>query len=204
MSESAWFREVLERELRPWVSLSIEQIARLHEHYQLLVRWNERISLTSVKPGAEMVIRHYCESLFLGIHLPAAEQVRIVDLGSGAGFPGIPIAILRPDWHVTLVESVQRKAVFLRESARGLPNVSVLGERAEQIKGSFDWVVSRAVHSEDVLKNIPRVSHKVGLLAGETGLGRLKNFPSIAWVEPIRLPWGDRRFCVFGTFHVKH
>jgi 16S rRNA (guanine527-N7)-methyltransferase len=200
----AWFGEVLERELGDWGRLSPEQIEQLSAHYLVLERWNERISLTSVKPGVEMVVRHFCESLFFGINLSAGEKARILDIGSGAGFPGLPMAVLRPDWAVSLVESVQRKSVFLREASRHLHNVTVLGQRAEQVKAGFDWVVSRAVHPEEVLRNLPRLASKVGLLLGETNLSLLKSFPAIAWGEPIRLPWGDRRFCVFGEmFHVK-
>jgi len=72
--------------------------------------------------------------------------------GLGAGFPGIPLAIFRPELQVTLIESHQRKAVFLREAARGLSNVLVIAERAESVNESFDWVVSRAVAVEEVLR----------------------------------------------------
>jgi 16S rRNA (guanine527-N7)-methyltransferase len=198
MPVPAWFAEVLHRELRPWLTLSDEQVTEFHKHYQLLEHWNERINLTSVKPGVDMVVRHYCESLFLGAHLPAAHGASVADIGSGAGFPGVPMAILRPKWQVSLVESVQRKSVFLREATRGLKNVSVLARRAEAVQQSFDWVVSRAVHPKEVLLNVPRLAPGVGLLLGEANLRLLETFHAIAWGEPIRLPWGDRRFCVFG------
>jgi len=196
----AWFGDVLRRELSPWVQLSAIQIAQLYEHYQLLERWNEKINLTSLKPGVELVVRHYCESIFLGEQIPASGGApRLADIGSGAGFPGVPIAVLRPEWPVTLVESNQRKSVFLREAARHLKNVSVLPERAEVVKADFEWVVSRAVNPEDLLVNIPRLGSKVGLLLGEVNYLALRKFTSIAWSDPIRLPWGDRRLCVFGV-----
>lgn len=205
MPVPAWFAEVLERELRPWLSLSHQQLTDLYTHYQLLERWNERINLTSLKPGVEMVIRHYCESLFLGAQLPVAgDAALIVDVGSGAGFPGVPIAILRPRWQVTLVESVQRKAVFLREATRHLKNVAVLAQRAEDVQGHFDWIVSRAVHPKDILANLPRLASRVGLLVGETNFQALESFKTIAWSQPVRLPWGDRRLCMLGEFHVEH
>ncbi len=116
-----WFRALLEKELQPWLTLSHDQVRHLWEHYEVLLRWNERINLTSIPPGEEMVLRHYCESLFFAAHLPVAPPaMSILDMGSGAGFPGVPLAILRPDSRVTLLESHQRKAVFLRESTRGL------------------------------------------------------------------------------------
>jgi 16S rRNA (guanine527-N7)-methyltransferase len=195
-----WFQELLERELRPWLTLSSEQIRRLWEHYELLLRWNEKINLTSIHPGEEMVIRHHCESLFFGAHLPVApEASSILDFGSGAGFPGVPMAILEPRWRITLLESNHRKAVFLRESTRRLPEVSVLVERAESVERGYDWLVSRGVDPGDVLKNVPRLAPRVGLMLGEDDFFAVREHPGIAWSEPVRLPWGDRRLCVFGV-----
>lgn len=162
------------------------------------------MNLTSVKPGPEAVIRHYCESLFFAAHLPAASDVvRVLDLGAGAGFPGIPMAILKPHWRVTLVESHKKKAVFLRESVRTLANVSVISERFENVSETCDWVVARAVESATILAHVPRLAPNVGLMLGEDDFSILRRDSSVAWAEPVRLPWGDRRICVFGTFHVK-
>jgi 16S rRNA (guanine527-N7)-methyltransferase len=193
-----WFSNLVRGELRPWLSLSDQQVVQLHTHYQHLVRWNERMNLTSLKPGIELVKRHYCESLFLGAHIPNSGEARIVDIGSGAGFPGVPIAVLRPDWRVTLVESVQKKAVFLREATRHLENVSVLGQRAGDVPEGFDWIVSRAVHPADVLAEVPRLAPRVALLMGESNFKTLEGFATMAWSPPIQVPWGDRRLCVFG------
>ena len=159
------------------------------------------MSLTSVKAGVEMVTRHYCESLFFGANMPG-EAESIADIGSGAGFPGVPIAILKPECKVSLVESNQRKAVFLRESTRSLDNVSVLAKRAEDLTERFDWVVSRAVDPMTVLGLTPSLATNVGLMIGEDDFLGLRELPNIAWAEPIRLPWGDRRICVYG-FHVE-
>ena len=195
-----WFAELLEKELRSWLTLSEDQLRRLWEHYEILLRWNDRINLTSIPPGEEMVIRHYCESLFFGAHMPVtSEMASILDLGSGAGFPGVPIAILRPTWRITLLESHQRKAVFLRESSRGLPNISVLARRAESVPGRFDWVVSRGVDPREILKNVPRLAPRVGLMLGEDDFSAIQSFPDIAWSKLVRLPWGDRRLCVYGV-----
>ena len=199
MSSPRWFAELLKKELQPWLTLSDDQVRHLWEHYEILLRWNERINLTSIPPGEEMVIRHYCESLFFGAHMPVApDAMSILDLGSGAGFPGIPMAILRPSWRITLLESHQRKAVFLRESARGLPNTSVLARRAESASGRFDWLASRGVDARDVLKNIPRLAPRVGLMLGEDDFSVIQSFSAIAWSNLVRLPWGDRRLCVYG------
>lgn len=194
-----WFRALLEKELQPWLTLSDDQIRQLWEHYEVLLRWNERINLTSIPPGEEMVIRHYCESLFFAAHLPVAPPATsILDMGSGAGFPGVPLAILRPDLRITLLESHQRKAVFLRESTRGLPNISMLARRAESVSGRFDLLVSRGVDARDVLKSIPRLASKVGLMLGQDDFSVIQSAADIAWSVPVQLPWGDRRLCVFG------
>ena len=196
MPAPPWFAELLKGQ-----ELSSEQLSLLFEHYQLLERWNRKMSLTSVTAGAEMVIRHYCESLFFGANIPGeagAIPQTIADIGSGAGFPGVPIAILRPDCKVSLVESNQRKAVFLRESTRSLNNVSVVAKRAEDLSERFDWVVSRAVDPKAVLALTPRLAWKFGLMVGEDDFLELKKVPNIAWAEPIRLPWGDRRVWVYG------
>src|SRR5271165_1621206 len=143
------FAELLLRQLDSIVSLSPAQISSLHSHFELLLKWNQRINLTSVRSSEEIITRHYCESIFFGVHLPdAPDGSRILDLGSGAGFPGVPMAVLRPGWGITLLESHQRKAVFLRESTRGWSNVSVAAQRIEAVSARFDWLVSRAVKLE--------------------------------------------------------
>jgi 16S rRNA (guanine527-N7)-methyltransferase len=197
MPVPGWFSEILERELADRVSLSDDQLTRLYEHYALLERWNKRISLTSVEPGEETVVRHYCESLFFAAHLPNS-AASIADIGSGAGFPGVPIAILKPDWKVSLVESNQRKSVFLREATRSLANVSVLAQRAEQLSSVFGCLVSRAINPKEVVALIPRLAPKIGLMLAEDDFLDLQSTKHIAWSELIRLPWGDRRICAFG------
>src|SRR5258708_36943879 len=167
MPVAAWFADLLRRELQGRVDLSDAQVAQLHEHDELLQRWNRKINLTSLTSGPEAVVRHYCESLFFAANLPVTQKARIADLGSGAGFPGVPMAILRPGWTIALIESHQRKAVFLREASRGLGNVVVLANRAGDVEISFDWLVSRAVDPKDVLRNTPRLAPHVGLMLGE-------------------------------------
>ncbi len=131
------FREILERELSGLVPLTETQISQLEQHYDLMMRWNRRMNLTSIRTVEEAVTRHYCESLFVGSHLKLPEASTLVDVGTGAGFPGIPIAILHPEFKVSLVESHQRKAVFLREATRQLPTVRVLGVRIEASTETF-------------------------------------------------------------------
>ena len=195
----AWFSELLHHELIRWLCLSEAQVSQLYQHYDLFMRWNKRMNLTTVKPGPETVIRHYCESLFFSAHLPAGQDtISVLDLGSGAGFPGVAMAILNAGWKVALVESSQRKAVFLREATRHLPNVSVLAQRVEEVSRYGDWIASRAVDPLEVLRNVPRLAPNAGLMLGEDDFSSLRSDSRIAWDEPIRLPWGDRRLCVYG------
>jgi 16S rRNA (guanine527-N7)-methyltransferase len=98
------FADLLRQRLAGIVELSPGQVEALEAHYRLLLRWNRTLNLTSIRKIEEAVERHYCESLFLGTHLPQ-DLLRIADIGSGAGFPGFPVAVLRPDCSVTLIES---------------------------------------------------------------------------------------------------
>jgi len=201
-----WFSDLLHHELSQWISLSDLQLMRLYHHYDLLLRWNQRMNLTTVKPGPDMVLRHYCESLFFSAHLPSVEpEISVIDVGSGPGFPGIPMAILKPHWRVTLVESNQKKSVFLRESTRQLKNVSVRAERMESMEEHADWIVARAVDPAKVLAMAVRLASNIGLMLGEDDFSTVGSDSRIAWAEPVRLPWGDRRLCVYGsTLHVEH
>lgn len=142
------FREHLVSLVKGFCQLSSFQLDQLEQHYDLMLHWNKTINLTRIE-GEEAVERHYAESLFLGTCLPTG-SLRIGDVGSGAGFPGIPVAILRPELDVSLIESHQRKAVFLKEATRELPNVPVIAKRAEDVEARFDWVISRAVSWKDL------------------------------------------------------
>jgi 16S rRNA (guanine527-N7)-methyltransferase len=174
------FESLLKSEFLPYGHLGPRELSLLRQHYDLLHRWNQKMNLTRIESLEDVVRFHYCESLYLGQYLPQG-PLCIVDIGSGAGFPGIPVAILRPECQVDLVESNGRKAVFLREAARNLPNVRVLSGRAEDVTGRYEWLISRAVKLEDVL--------------------RLELAPNIAVLgaDGESLPWGQFR----ALFHMK-
>jgi 16S rRNA (guanine527-N7)-methyltransferase len=190
------FADLLRDRLAGIVELSTEQLAALEAHYQLLELWNRRLNLTSIEGIESAVERHYCESLFVGQALEPGSQ-SIADIGSGPGFPGLPLAILRPNCPVTLIESHQRKAVFLKEASRRLSNVRVLAKRAEAVDEAFDWVVSRAVSYADLSGSLQRLAPKVALLTGSEAppLGDL----GYIWLPEIRLPWGKQRFLRVGN-----
>ena len=192
------FREILDRELSGLVTLTETQISQLEQHHDLMMRWNQRMNLTSIRTVEEGVTRHYCESLFVGSRLNLPQGSTLVDVGTGAGFPGIPIAILHPEFKVSLVESHQRKSVFLREATRQLPTVRVLGSRIESITESFNLLLSRAVEINTLLPLLPKLATNAALMLGEGDIKELKSTSAWKWQEPIKLPWGDRRYLLFG------
>lgn len=122
--------------------------SRLLRYIELIAKWNSTHNLTSVRNPESMITRHMLDSLVI---LPHVSGPCIVDVGSGAGFPGVPVALARPKWQVTLVESNQKKAAFLLQTVLelGLSNVSVKQGRVEKIKleNKVDTVVSRAFSS---------------------------------------------------------
>jgi 16S rRNA (guanine(527)-N(7))-methyltransferase RsmG len=149
--------------------------------------------LTNLQGVEEIVERHYCESIFLAVHLPVG-ALTIADVGSGAGFPGIPVAIVRPECRVSLIESHQRKSVFLRESSRELRNVQVLPERADNVNTRFDWVICRAVRFSDIERPVSALSGRLAILG-------TKQPPAsrFTWNSPVQLPWGHQRYMWLGT-----
>ena len=171
-----------------------DQALALFRHYELLRRWNHKMSLTALRDPDEIVVRHYAESVFFASQMPDTPAgSTIADVGSGPGFPGIPMAIVQPDWRMTLIESNQRKAVFLREATRQLGNVDVIGERAERVRAGFDWIVSRAVSPGQVLALMPKVAPRVGLLISRPELDEI----GFVLSKCVPVPWADGLVCAY-------
>lgn len=128
------------------LELAADAPARLLAYLELLAKWNRAYNLTAVRDPAEMVARHLLDSLAV---LPFVHGTPLADIGSGAGLPGIPLAIAQPDLAVTLVESNGKKARFLREAVRTLPlpNVTVRETRVQDAVGPFATVTARAFAS---------------------------------------------------------
>jgi len=199
MSEDSRFKELIVRDLEGTQELTVEQLNKLFCHYERLKHWNRVVNLTSVLDLETGVTRHYSESLLVSLVLPCAPTT-VADIGSGAGFPGLPLAVLRPDCHFTLVESNRRKAVFLREATRGFPNVSIVSGRAEDLDETFGWIVSRAVRPREVLRLAPRVSCHFALLVGGREWERLESIREFVWDSPLRVPWSRESFLVCGHY----
>lgn len=142
-------RTALERGLQQ-LALAVPPGAcdRMMAYIALLAKWNRTYNLTAVRDPLAMVSHHLLDSLAVLPHLPLPAGARVADAGSGAGLPGIPLALARPQWQVALAESNQKKAAFLRQAAieLGLGNVEVHEGRVEawQPQAAFALVISRA------------------------------------------------------------
>lgn len=122
----------------------IEQFTKLEELYK---EWNEKINLISRKDMDSLYEKHILHSLGIAKVMEFAPKTKVLDIGTGGGFPGIPLAILFPEVHFTLVDSIGKKITVVKEVSEGvgLTNVNAIHSRAEDIKGQFHFVVSRAV-----------------------------------------------------------
>jgi len=146
------------RLLEPFgLNLSSDQVAQLIAYLELLLRWNKKINLTAIRDAETCVSRHFGESLYLGRWVTL--NGKLLDIGSGAGFPGLSLKIIFPDLSVTLLEPVAKKRVFLKEVARvcGMSLVEVRPERLEdfacgQPPPPYDAATARAVgHLEELV-----------------------------------------------------
>ncbi len=148
--------------LAPYLTPPAIILPQLSAYLDLLLKWNARTNLTAIRDPEEIVRRHFGESLFAATHLPAAQT--LLDFGSGAGFPGLPIQLLLPNLQVTLAESQNKKATFLREAIRILGlKTEVWAARVETMPETrtFDIVTLRAVDNmaAALAGATPRIRH---------------------------------------------
>ncbi len=149
------------------VEMADGMYGQLEAYLELLVRWNARTNLTAIREPEEMVRRHFGESLFAGGVLAriSGRQGKVLDLGSGAGFPGVPMQVLLPDLRVTLAESQGKKVAFLREVVRVLGlGAEVWAGRVEAMEAGrrFDAVTMRAVDRMGAMEAVARERLRVG------------------------------------------
>ena len=167
---------------------------QLAAYLDLLLKWNARTNLTAIRDPETIVTRHFGESLFLAAHLP--QQTRtVLDLGSGAGFPGIPLHLLRPDLAVTLAESQGKKSAFLHEVIRSLNlTTKVHARRAEDLVTTdhFDLVTLRAVDKMTVALKLARALGTEQLI-----LTTQANLPAFSAHVTYRLPASAEGILVF-------
>jgi len=197
--------------------LNSSQLTAVSTYLDLLLRWNAKMNLTSLRDPAEIITRHFGESFFLARQAVAAgREVTCVDVGSGAGFPGLPLKLYRPRVRLTLVEAQYRKAIFLREVIRALDlaGAEVFAGRAEEMAANptpaADLVTMRAVERfEEVLPVAARLvrqdQNEVGragalaLLIGAAGADRIAQLlPGFRWGEPMLVPQSSGRLLLLG------
>ena len=203
----------------PLTALQLDQIST---YIDLLLRWNSRVNLTAIRTPDEIVTRHFGESLFAARHLfprsaaspaaspnlsPAGNPTRLLDLGSGAGFPGLPIKIWAPDIPVELIESNNKKVAFLREVIRALTltTIDVTAVRAEDSPTGHARVVTlRAVDRfAQILPTAIRLlspGGRLALLISESQLREATRLaPTLHWSPSTQIPNSKARILAIGS-----
>jgi 16S rRNA (guanine527-N7)-methyltransferase len=191
-----------------------EMLPRISMYIDILVRWNARINLTAIRDPEEIVTRHFGESFFAARYLfpdtalAKADDslVRVADVGSGAGFPGLPIKLWAPGVALTLIESNQKKATFLREVARALnlTDIHIQNVRAETLDpAQYDVVTLRAVERfSDVLPVVAQIlapSGRVALLISSAQEDTARSaLPGLIWQSPLPVPASRSRVLLLG------
>jgi len=170
----------------------------------LFLRWNARINLTSIRDEEGILSRHFVESIACARALPAGIST-LLDFGSGAGFPGLPIALCRPEIAVTLAESQGKKAAFLREAVRVLGvTLMVHSGRAESLTTQFDCVTLRAidkmVRAVQAAANLVRPGVWLALMTTTAALPTLKASAgaNFTWTAAPLFPGNDNRLLALG------
>lgn len=178
--------------------------ARFAAYVSLILRWNARMNLSAIRDEEGILSRHLIESIIVARNLPI-EIRTLLDFGSGAGLPGIPIALCRPEIAVSLAESQGKKAAFLQEAVRVLGiSATVHGARAETLTSTFDCVTVRAVdrmaHAVGVAATLVAPAGWLALMTTESDLETLKAAAGTAfeWQEQVRLLGSERRLIALG------
>ena len=139
------------------IELNSEQIEKFYNYYLLLIEWNEKMNLTAITEANDVILKHFIDSLTICKYIP--ENARIIDIGTGAGFPGIPLKIYREDIEMVLLDSLNKRITFLDEviNKLNLKKIQAIHGRAEELarnikyRESFDVVTSRAVANMSTL-----------------------------------------------------
>jgi 16S rRNA (guanine527-N7)-methyltransferase len=184
-------------------TLPPETSTKFATYLALLQRWNAKTNLTAIRDEEGILSRHFMESILCAQNLPQ-KIVSLLDLGSGAGFPGIPIALIRNEITVTLAESQNKKSAFLREAVRTLGlQTKVHAGRAEQLQQTFDCVTLRAVDNMEqaIQAAIARLNPN-GWLALLTTISEASTIqsthPSLNWQSALPLPKDTNRVLLLG------
>ena len=191
------------------ISLNTQQMALLEIYLQLLMRWNQKINLTSIRDEGECVTRHFGESLYISRYENWTGGTKLLDIGSGAGFPGLALKLIFPGVEATLLEPVAKKRAFLKEVIRacGMEKVSVRPERIEEMTGAtelYDVVTARAVGSvADTIAGASKVLMERGKLhlwlSGRQSEELPREGLAFEWVRKIHISLSRDREIVTGV-----
>src|SRR6266481_1780039 len=200
--------DIINKALREFnIEAQPEQVVAIQEYMALLLAWNEKINLTAIRDPLEMLYRHFCESMFAAVAVPL-QAGRLADVGSGGGFPGLALKIIRPQLQVFLIESNVKKATFLAEVVRELElaDTRVLVSRYEELGeevAPVDFVCSRALGEFDRFLNWARsdrvATGRAILWVGGRDVDAIKKIAGWTWGEPISIPHSLQRFLLLGT-----
>lgn len=188
------------------IALDSTQIEQIQQYTAILLRWNAKTNLTAIQDPLEILYRHFCESMLGALVIPA-EKCRLADVGSGGGFPGLPMKILRPELDLYLIESNIKKATFLTEVVRelGLTGIRVLVSRYEELSeevAPLDVVCSRAVGEYVPFlewAGSPGISvQKVALWIGAQDAEAVRRLGGWEWRDPHPIPQSRRRCILVG------
>lgn len=203
--DAAALRELL-APFVPTAGLDDPLLASIQVHLDLLTRWNQHMNLTSLRTPEEMVLRHFGESLFAARQLfPRDSQQDVFDLGSGAGFPGLPMKYWAPQLRLTLIEGHGKKATFLREVGRALhlSDLTVLNARAESVSQQASLVTMRAVEKFDnallAASKLVAPTGRLAILIGESQQSRAQSLLPPGQCSTIPLPASDQRILLTWT-----
>jgi 16S rRNA (guanine527-N7)-methyltransferase len=185
--------------------LDVLLTGQFEDYLSLILRWNARVNLTAIREEEGILSRHFVESICCARTLPEGLGT-LLDFGSGAGFPGIPIALCRPEIAVTLAESQGKKAAFLSEAVRTLGiSAKIHSKRAELLGTVFDCVTLRAVdRMESAVQAAGSLVSPRGWLVVMTTVGELSKMQSAAggefsWGRRVKLGGSQERVIAFGT-----
>ncbi|HEX4844476.1 MAG TPA: 16S rRNA (guanine(527)-N(7))-methyltransferase RsmG [Limnobacter sp.] len=192
------------------LDLGDEQVAKLFQYGQLIQKWNAVYNLTAIRTPAELISHHLLDSLAVVPAVSSAVQGQagpnVLDVGAGAGLPGLVFAVARPDWQITLIDTVQKKAAFMQQAIAtlGLKNARAVHGRVEQYKveSPFDLICSRAFSTMGQFIGLTEhLLRPGGVYAALKGRVEVDNTVPPGWridsIVPIEVPFLDEERHLF-------
>ena len=168
MDKKIFFEKIQENSKVLGFNFSVEQLEKFYKYMNLLIEWNEKMNLTAITEPNDIILKHFIDSITINKYIE--NSVKVVDVGTGAGFPGIPLSIIRPDLQITVVDSLNKRLMFLQEIKKELElkNIDIVHARAEEFgqnknyRETFDIATSRAVANLSTLSEylVPLVKIK--------------------------------------------